>query len=86
MKLLKKIRLINYHSYINTTIELNGKLVTINGNTRVGKSTIYDAIMYVLTCTDTNFNKAANAKSKRSVEGYVRHKVGTESKVYLIEV
>lgn len=85
MKLLKKVRLINWHSYANTTVEINGRLATINGLTGVGKSTLYDALMYVLTCTDANFNKAANQKSKRSVEGYVRYKIGTETRKYLRE-
>ena len=44
----------------------------IIGANGAGKSTILDAIQFVLTCSKSYFNKAANEKSKRNLVGYVR--------------
>lgn len=82
MKKLTKIKLINWHTFVNETIEIkNNALVT--GQTGIGKSTLLDAVQYVLTAGDTKFNKAADEHSKRTVETYVRCKISSESKEYL---
>ena len=54
----------------------------ISGENGAGKSTILDAIQYVLTCSKNNFNKAANESAKRELEGYVRYKTGKEEKTF----
>lgn len=62
MKKLVKIRLINWHYLSNETIELDGN-VLLSGPNASGKSTVMDAITYVLTAGDTMFNLAANEKA-----------------------
>ena len=47
MKKLVKIRLINWHYLSNETIEINGNTL-LTGPNASGKSTIMDAITYVL--------------------------------------
>lgn len=82
MKKLTKIRLINWHYLTNETINVNDH-VLLTGPNASGKSTIMDAIMYVVTAGDTNFNMAANEKSKRDLRGYVKCKLGLDDKEYL---
>lgn len=82
MKKLTKIRLINWHYLTNETIEVNNH-VLLTGPNASGKSTIMDAIMYVITAGETNFNMAANEKSKRDLRGYVKCKLGLDDKEYL---
>ncbi|MDT8718814.1 AAA family ATPase [Clostridium sp. 19966] len=81
MKKLKRMRLINWHRFLNETIEINNS-VLLSGENGAGKSTILDAIQLVLTCSKNNFNKAANENGKRTLAGYVRCKTGKESKPY----
>ncbi len=59
MKKLVKIRLINWHYLSNETIIINGNTL-LTGPNASGKSTIMDAITFVLTAGDTTFNLAAN--------------------------
>ena len=73
MKKLTGIRLINWHAFQDETIHINNS-VLLTGENGVGKSTILDAIQFVLTCSKNNFNKAANENSKRNLIGYVRYK------------
>ena len=82
MKKLTKIRLINWHYLANETINVNGHIL-LTGPNASGKSTIMDAIMYVITAGETNFNMAANEKSKRDLRGYVKCKLGLDDKEYL---
>ena len=82
MKKLTKIRLINWHYLTNETIDVNGHIL-LSGPNASGKSTIMDAIMFVITAGDTNFNMAANDKSKRDLKGYVKCKLGLDDKEYL---
>ncbi|MFI3115538.1 MAG: SbcC/MukB-like Walker B domain-containing protein [Clostridia bacterium] len=82
MKKLTKIRLINWHNFVNETIEINNSFV-LTGANATGKSTIIDAISLVLTANSRNFNKAANEKSSRDLKSYVRCKIGDESSTYL---
>lgn len=84
MKKLSKIRLINWHYLTNETIIVNNN-VLLTGPNASGKSTIMDAIMFVITAGDTNFNMAANEKSKRDLKGYVKCKLGLDDKEYLRE-
>lgn len=80
---LTKIKLINWHIFSNTTIELNGNTL-ITGENASGKSTLMDAIFYVLSGgDDKHFNKAANEMGKRDLEGYLRGKLGNENQMYL---
>jgi len=82
MKTLTKIRLINWHYFENETIDIkNNALLT--GQNASGKSTILDAISFVLTAGDQNFNLAANDKGKRDLRGYVKCKLGSLEQEYL---
>lgn len=79
MKKLTGIRLINWHAFQNEIINVHNSIM-ISGENGTGKSTILDAIQFVLTCSKNSFNKAANESSKRTLEGYVRFKTGKEEK------
>ena len=48
MKKLRKIRLINWHYFSNETIEIKNN-VLLTGQNATGKSTILDAISFVIT-------------------------------------
>ena len=82
MKKLVKVRLINWHYLSNETVELKGNTL-LTGPNASGKSTLMDAITYVLTAGDTVFNLAANEKGKRDLRGYVKCKLGMDDKEYL---
>lgn len=81
MKRLQKIRLINWHRFTNETIEL-GDATLLSGENGAGKSTILDAIQFVITCSKANFNKAAQDKGKRTLNTYIRCKTGREDRPY----
>lgn len=81
MKILKKIRLINWHRFQDETIEFAGS-VLLSGENGAGKSTILDAVQFVMTCSKANFNKAAHEKGKRTLNSYIRCKTGREDRPY----
>ena len=82
MKKLTKVRVINWHYLNNETVEINGNTL-LTGSNGTGKSTLLDAITYVLTAGDTVFNLAANDKGKRDLRSYVKCKLGIDDKEYL---
>ncbi len=82
MKTLTRIRLINWHYFINETIPVHGSFL-ISGENTSGKSTVLDAIQLVLTTNYRKFNTAANEKSSRDLKGYVRCKTGNEDNTYI---
>lgn len=82
MKTLVRIRLINWHFFVNETISVNGSFL-ISGENTAGKSTVLDAIQLVLTTNHRKFNTAANEKSNRDLKGYVRCKTGNENNTYI---
>ena len=81
MKKLRKIRLINWHRFENETLEV-GDSTLISGENGAGKSTILDAVQFVVTCSKAHFNKAAQDKGKRTLGTYIRCKTGTENRPY----
>lgn len=84
MKKLTKVRLVNWHYFANETIYIrNNTLIT--GQNATGKSTIVDAIAFIITAGDQIFNMAANEKSKRDLRGYVKCKLGIDNHEYLRE-
>jgi uncharacterized protein YPO0396 len=79
MKLMKKLLLIHWHYFIQTTIEFE-KINFLTGKNASGKSTIIDA-MQVLFLGDTSgtfFNKAASGKSSRTLKGYLLGELGDD--------
>ncbi|MEI3327213.1 MAG: SbcC/MukB-like Walker B domain-containing protein [Thomasclavelia sp.] len=82
MKKLVKMKLINWHLFNNQTIEIKNNAV-ITGENGTGKSTLLDALQYILTAGKAKFNSAANDSGKRNIEGYIRGKLGREGKEYL---
>lgn len=73
MKVLKRLLLRNWH-YITFEIIEFDKITYLTGKTGSGKSTMVDALQ-LLVLGDTNahfFNKAANEKSERTIEGYLK--------------
>ncbi len=89
MKLLKKVLLINWHSFSKELIEV-GNINFLTGKNAVGKSTIVDAIQLVVLgdTRGTSFNKAASEKSGRTVISYLKGEVGSDNegnKKYLRE-
>ncbi|OTP10197.1 hypothetical protein A5844_001895 [Enterococcus sp. 10A9_DIV0425] len=84
MKKLTKIKLINWHMFKNQTIQIKDN-VLMSGDNKSGKSTVLDAIQFILTAGKAKFNMAANERSTRTLEGYVRGKLGVEGKKFLRE-
>lgn len=82
MKRMTKIRLINWHYFEDETISVTGSCL-FSGENGSGKSTILDAIQFVLTTNTKKFNPAANEKSKRDLKGYIHCKTGEEGNVYV---
>lgn len=82
MKKLTGMRLINWHAFVDESMEIENS-VLVSGDNGAGKSTILDAIQFVLTCSKNHFNKAANENSKRNLIGYVRYKTGREGSEYI---
>ena len=81
MKTLTRVRLINWHRFENETIDFSGS-VLLSGENGAGKSTILDAIQFVITCSKANFNKAAHEKGARTLNSYIRCKTGREDRPY----
>lgn len=77
MKLLQKLRLINWHYFLNSKVDF-GKINFLTGENAAGKSTLIDALQVVLLgdTTGRTFNKAANEKAGRTLKGYLRGEVG----------
>lgn len=84
MKELKRIRLINWHLFENTTITCQGTTYLIGAN-GTGKSTILDAMQFALVGgqRDVRFNQAAMTGSRRTLTSYVRGELGTEGQRFL---
>lgn len=84
MKLLTRIRLVNWHLFENITIQCQGTtyFIGING---AGKSTVLDAVQFALVGgqRDVRFNQAAVSGGKRTLASYVRGELGTEGQRYL---
>lgn len=76
------MKIINWHLFSNLTIEIKNNVV-VTGENGTGKSTLLDALQYVLTAGRAKFNSAANDSGKRNIEGYMRGKLGREGKPFL---
>lgn len=75
---LTRIKLINWHIFTDVTIDVSGNTL-ITGENACGKSTLIDAIYYVLSGGDDRcFNNAANAEAQRTLEAYICGKLGNE--------
>ena len=83
MKKLTDIRLINWHGFYDETIPVDGS-VLIAGDNGSGKSSLIDAIYYLLSGGDASrFNSAAVEKTDRTVETYMRGRTGESSHPFL---
>lgn len=80
MKKLKKMLLINWLYFSKEIIEFDD-VNFLTGKNGAGKSTIIDALQIVLLgeTNQSNFNKAANEKSKRTLDGYLRADLDSEN-------
>lgn len=69
---LSRVRLINWHNFVDDTLTFE-KITYLIGVNAVGKTTILDAIRYCLT-TNKEFNSLGNRKSARTLQGSVHGK------------
>jgi energy-coupling factor transporter ATP-binding protein EcfA2 len=83
-KTLTKIKLMNWMYFENVTIDIEGNTL-ITGTNASGKSTIIDALQYLLVGgrQKSRFNTAADESGRRTLEGYVRGTVNTDVKTHL---
>lgn len=84
MKKLTKIKLVNWHLFSNTTIDIKDNAL-ISGENGSGKSTLLDAMQFLFVGgrSGSKFNIAATDDAKRTLEGYVRGRIGAENKEFL---
>lgn len=77
MKLLTKVRIINWHYFWNESFDIK-PIVFLTGLNGSGKSTLIDALQVVLLGNTSGnfFNKAASEKSARTLTGYLRGELG----------
>ena len=80
MKKLKKILLINWLYFSKQLIEVED-INFLTGKNGAGKSTVIDALQIVLLgeTNARNFNQAANEKSQRTLDGYLRADIDPNS-------
>ena len=79
MQKLIKIKLINWQSFYDNTIEVSGNIL-VTGDNGAGKSSMLDAIYFVLAGGSSKFNLAAVDETSRSVETYMRGTIGAEGR------
>lgn len=81
MKLIQRLRLINWHYFSNTTTDIKN-ITFLTGPNGTGKSTIIDSLQILIlgTTRPENFNKAANEKGKsgRTLLSYLRGQTGVD--------
>lgn len=87
MKELTRVKLINWHYFVNQTIDLRGSTL-ITGDNGSGKSTILDALQLVLVADlrQVKFNVSAFDETRRNLLGYARCKTGSDAedgRIYL---
>lgn len=72
-----KVRLVNFHNFVNETIEIrDGGHLFMLGDNGSGKTTVLDAIHYVLTAGDSmEFNSAARVAGAKQGNGRSIHGV-----------
>lgn len=82
---LTRIRLINWHYFVNTTADIEN-ITFLTGANGTGKSTVIDALQIVLLgdTTGRNFNKAANERTGRTLRGYLRCETGETSEGHVV--
>ncbi|MDR2433971.1 MAG: hypothetical protein LBD47_05340 [Treponema sp.] len=82
---LERLRLVNWHNFEDMVIEI-GNCCLLAGDNGSGKSTIIDAIQYVLAANlrMARFNSAAGERrgGGRDLMGYVRCKLGSDTTEY----
>ena len=74
---LTRVRLINWHNFVDDTLEFE-KITYLTGVNAVGKTTILDAIRYCLT-TSKFFNVLGNREGSRTLQGFVHAKQRAEN-------
>ncbi len=81
MKRLTRIKLRNWHYFTNEDIYIDGSAL-ITGDNASGKSTILDAVQYVLVGDQRQmrFNYSADEDSKRTLIDYVKGKTGVDER------
>ncbi|GMO46928.1 MAG: SbcC/MukB-like Walker B domain-containing protein [Termitinemataceae bacterium] len=82
---LERVRLVCWHYFDDIVIDIGNRCL-FGGDNGSGKSTIIDAIQYVMAADlrKAHFNAAAGGKkSGRDLEGYVRCKLGSDNTEYL---
>src|SRR5690554_8160620 len=84
MKKLTKIKLVNWHLFSNQTIDISDNTLN-SGENNSGKSTLLDAMQYLLVGgkAGAKFNIAATDDAKRTLEGYIRGRIGAENKEFI---
>ena len=82
---LERIRLVNWHYFEDTVIDIGNRCL-FAGDNGSGKSTVIDAIQYAMAANlrMARFNAAADERrgGGRDLMGYVRCKLGSESTEY----
>ncbi|MDR0586875.1 MAG: hypothetical protein LBG26_06515 [Treponema sp.] len=82
---LERVRLVNWHNFEDTAMEIGNRCL-LAGDNGSGKSTVIDAIQYVLAANlrMARFNSAAEERrgGGRDLMGYVRCKLGSETTEY----
>ena len=82
---LERIRLVNWHNFEDQVIEIGNRCL-LAGDNGSGKSTVIDAIQYVMAANlrMARFNSAAEERRSggRDLMGYVRCKLGSELTEY----
>ncbi|MDR2952715.1 MAG: hypothetical protein LBU82_05680, partial [Treponema sp.] len=82
---LERVRLVNWHNFYDDVIEIGNRCL-LAGDNGSGKSTVIDAIQYVMAANlrMARFNSAAEERrgGGRDLIGYVRCKLGSESAEY----
>ncbi|MDR1144465.1 MAG: hypothetical protein LBK77_09670 [Spirochaetaceae bacterium] len=85
MIVLERIRLVNWHNFDDIVMEIGNRCL-LAGDNGSGKSTVIDAIQYVMAANlrMARFNSAAEERKGggRDLMGYVRCKLGSDTAEY----